>query len=57
MSLRGERYTGMVILGIHAHKRTHTVVGIDEGGRSDVVYRALLADAGIAAAASFGEAA
>src|SRR6266508_6951774 len=33
MSLRGERYTGMVILGIDAHKRTHTVVAIDEGGR------------------------
>src|SRR5206468_11929490 len=33
LSLRGERYTGMVILGIDAHKRTHTVVAIDEAGR------------------------
>src|SRR6266508_6535977 len=33
LSLRGERYTAMVILGIDAHKRTHTVVAIDEAGR------------------------
>src|SRR5207247_8422210 len=32
-ALRGERYTAMVIVGIDAHKRTHTAVVIDEAGR------------------------
>src|SRR5439155_14081477 len=32
-ALRGERYRNMVIVGIGAHKRTHTAVAIDESGR------------------------